>query len=72
MIKLTRLDDTEIVLNANLIEYIEATPDTVITMTTGRKYIVKESVDEVIKKAEEFFSKSFPIYVKKPGEEIKE
>ncbi len=72
MIKLTRLDDTEIVLNANLIEYIEATPDTVITMTTGRKYIVKESVDEVIKKAEEFFSRSFPIYVKKPGEEIKE
>ncbi len=72
MIKLTRLDDTEIVLNANLIEYIEATPDTVITMTTGRKYIVKESVDEVIKKAEEFFSKAFPIYVKRPGEEIKE
>ncbi len=72
MIKLTRLDDTEIVLNANLIEYIEATPDTVITMTTGRKYIVKESVDEVIKKAEEFFSRSFPIYIKKPGEEIKE
>ncbi len=72
MIKLTRLDDTEIVLNANLIEYIEATPDTVITMTTGRKYIVKENVDEVIKKAEEFFSRSFPIYVKKPGEEIKE
>ncbi len=72
MIKLTRLDDTEIVLNANLIEYVEATPDTVITMTTGRKYIVKESVDEVIKKAEEFFSRSFPIYVKKPGEEIKE
>jgi len=72
VIKLTRLDDTEIVLNANLIEYVEATPDTVITMTTGRKYIVKESVDEVIKKAEEFFSRSFPIYVKKPGEEIKE
>ncbi len=72
MIKLTRLDDTEIVLNANLIEYIEATPDTVITMTTGRKYIVKESVDEVIKKAEEFFSRSFPIYVKKSGEDIKE
>lgn len=72
MIKLTRLDDTEIVINANLIEYIEATPDTVITMTTGRKYIVKESVDEVIEKAEKFFSRSFPIYVKQSGEEIKE
>jgi len=72
MIKLTRLDDTEIVINANLIEYIEATPDTVITMTTGRKYIVKESVNEVIEKAEKFFSRSFPIYVKQSGEEIKE
>ena len=72
MIKLTRLDGTEIVLNAHLIEYVEATPDTVITMTTGRKYIVKENVDEVIRKAEKFFARSFPIYVKQNGEEIKE
>lgn len=72
MIKLTRLDGTEIVLNANLIEYIESTPDTVITMTTGKKYIVKEKVDEIVKKTEEYFSKTFPFYVKKPGDEIKE
>lgn len=48
MITITKLNDKEIVLNANLIESIEATPDTTITMTTGRKFIAKESVDEVI------------------------
>ncbi|NLK98696.1 MAG: flagellar FlbD family protein, partial [Epulopiscium sp.] len=48
MIKVTRLNDTQIVINAELIEFVEETPDTVITMTTGRKIVVKETVDEVI------------------------
>lgn len=48
MIYITKLNDMEIVLNANLIESIEATPDTTITMTTGRKFIATESVEEVI------------------------
>jgi flagellar protein FlbD len=51
MISLTRLDDTTIVLNALLIERIEETPDTVITLTTGRKVVVLESSDEVIKRS---------------------
>lgn len=51
MISLTRLDDTTIVLNALLIERIEETPDTVITLTTGRRVVVLESSDEVIKRA---------------------
>lgn len=48
MIKVTRLNGSEIVINADLIESVEATPDTVISLTTGRKYVVHESVDEVM------------------------
>ena len=48
MIKVTRLNDTQIVINGELIEFVEETPDTVITMTTGRKIVVKETVDELI------------------------
>jgi len=54
MIKLTRLNKTEIVLNAELIEYAESTPDTIITLTTGQKIIVIESVDEVIERFREY------------------
>ncbi|HLN65579.1 MAG TPA: flagellar FlbD family protein [Symbiobacteriaceae bacterium] len=51
MIKVSRLRATqpELVVNAELIETVEATPDTVITLTTGHKVIVQESVDEVIR-----------------------
>ena len=43
MIEVTRLNGTQILVNADLIELVEETPDTVITFTTGRKIIVKES-----------------------------
>lgn len=48
MIKVNRLNGSEIVINADLIETVEATPDTVISLTTGRKYVVHESVGEVM------------------------
>jgi|BioPla2DNA2_1021312.scaffolds.fasta_scaffold01335_3 flagellar protein FlbD len=48
MIKVTRLNDSYIVINSDLIEFIEETPDTVITMTTGRKIVVKETIEEII------------------------
>ncbi len=48
MVELTRLQNQKIVVNADLIEFIEATPDTVVTTTTGKKIIVRESVGEVI------------------------
>jgi flagellar protein FlbD len=50
MIKLSRLNGKEFVLNADLIEQIEATPDTVITLTNGKTVMVAESADQVIKK----------------------
>jgi len=48
MIQLTLLDDTPIVLNSDMIEFIEAMPDTIISLTNGKKMMVKESVTEVV------------------------
>jgi len=48
MIKVTRLNDAQLVINADLIEFVEAIPDTIISLTTGKKIMVKESIDEVI------------------------
>lgn len=50
MIKLSRLNGDVFILNANLIETIEGNPDTVISLTTGHKHVVRETVDEVIEK----------------------
>ena len=47
MIEITKLDGTRILINPDLIEIIESTPDTVISLTTGRKIIVKESRQEI-------------------------
>ena len=47
MIELTRLNGTCFDINPDLIEIVDSTPDTVITLTTGRKLIVKESRQEV-------------------------
>ena len=54
MIRLTRINKVPIVLNSDLIEHVETTPDTVITLTTGQKLMVLESADEVIGKVIDF------------------
>jgi flagellar protein FlbD len=54
MILLTRLNHTSLVLNADLIEWIEVTPDTVISLTTGQKLVVLETAEEVVKRVLEF------------------
>ncbi len=48
MIKLTRLDGKAFVLNADLIRYVEERPDTFITLTTGERILVSESMDQVV------------------------
>ncbi len=48
MIRLTRLNHVPLVLNSDLIEHIEATPDTVISLTNGQKIMVLESSEEVV------------------------
>lgn len=54
MIHLTRLNRVPLVVNSDLIEHIEATPDTVIALTTGQKFLVLESADEVIERVVKF------------------
>ena len=54
MIFLTRLVGNEVVINSDLIVTVEKTPDTVITLTTGDRIMVKESVEEVVYRAAAF------------------
>lgn len=51
MIQLTRLDGEAFILNAELIRYVEKRPDTFITLTTNERLVVKESMDEVVRRA---------------------
>ncbi|WP_044912615.1 flagellar FlbD family protein [Butyrivibrio sp. WCE2006] len=53
MIEVTRLDGRIILVNENLIETVESTPDTVVLMANGRKFIVKESLSEIMKRCNE-------------------
>lgn len=50
MIKLTRLNGEEFVVNAELIRFVESRPDTYVTLTTDDRLIVRESVDEVMQR----------------------
>ena len=54
MIQVTRINHLPLVLNSDLIEHLESTPDTVISLTNGQKLVVRESVDEVVKRVIEF------------------
>ena len=54
MIRLTRLNDAPIVVNSDLIEHVDITPDTVIVMNTGQVFRVQETADEVIARIVEF------------------
>ena len=47
MIEVTKLNDIKFMVNADIIEMVEETPDTVVTLTTGKKMIVKESRQEI-------------------------
>ena len=51
MIALTRLNGQQFVINADKIRYIESTPDTVVCCDTGEKLMVKESLQDVMRKA---------------------
>ncbi len=54
IIKVYRFDGSELVVNADLIETVEATPDTVITLTTGKKIVVTDSVEVIIKRVVDY------------------
>ena len=65
MITVTKLNNTPIVVNPDLIVFIEETPDTIITLSNGEKLMVQEKVGEVIKRIIQFrrciFNPSIPI-----------
>jgi flagellar protein FlbD len=54
MIKVTRLNGKEFVVNADLIQYLEETPDTILTLVNHEKVVVKEKADEVIRRVIEY------------------
>ena len=54
MIYVTRLNGKVFALNSDLIEMMEETPDTVITLTSGNKYVVSEHIDVLIERVAEF------------------
>lgn len=54
MIVLTRLNGQQFVVNAERIRYVEATPDTVVCCEAGEKYIVREALNEVVRRSIEW------------------
>lgn len=61
MISVTRLNGKQFVLNENLVETMEETPDTVITLTNGNKYIVTEPTAVLIQRIAEFNRRCHPL-----------
>ena len=59
MIQVTRMNGSTLMLNADLIESLEETPDTVVTLTTGHKFIVKESAAILRQKTIEYKQEIF-------------
>lgn len=55
MIVVTKLDDTKLWINPEYVKFVRATPDTVITLSTGDMVIVKEQVEEICEKMVEFY-----------------
>lgn len=54
MIAVTRLDGTPMILNIDLIEYIEQTPDTLISLADGAKIVVRETPEQIVERVIEF------------------
>ena len=68
MIRLSRLNGKEFVVNCDLIKQVESTPDTVITLTTGEKLLVRESIDEVIRSTMDYRKRLYQEPPTKPEE----
>jgi len=60
MIKITRLNDQEVYVNADLIMFLEKSPDTVITLENGKKLMAKESIPEIVDRIVEFRGRCAP------------
>jgi flagellar protein FlbD len=67
MIALRRLNNQPIIVNCDLIESIESTPDTVVTLTSGNKLIVRDSLEEIRRRVIEFKREIFGLGGAPPG-----
>jgi flagellar protein FlbD len=54
MIQLTRINHVPLVLNSDLIEHIESSPDTIVSLTNGQKLVVLETIDDIVQKVVQF------------------
>ena len=63
MISVHRLNNEEFLVNSDLIEFVEQTPDTVISMTSGRKLVVSESCDQIKKMIIEYKRQIFFAFI---------
>jgi flagellar protein FlbD len=54
MIRLTRLNNQPLTVNSDLIKFVEQSPDTLITLITGEKIVVRESIEEILASVIEF------------------
>jgi flagellar protein FlbD len=63
LIEVTKLNKSLVIVNADLIEFVEKTPDTLITLTTGKKFMVRETLEDVMNRVLEYRSKtrSYPV-----------
>jgi flagellar protein FlbD len=61
MIRLTRLNGTDIIVNNDLVKTIEATPDTTLTLINGEKLMVKEPIDTVLERIVTFRRQLLPV-----------
>ena len=72
MIHVTRLNHSSVVLNSDLIEQIESTPDTVISLTNGERIMVLETPDEIVMKVVSFRQRIWPSGCEVPRERTTE
>ncbi|WP_066399229.1 flagellar FlbD family protein [Cytobacillus eiseniae] len=72
MIKVTRLNGKEFMLNAIYIETIESFPDTTIMLTNGRKYVVREDEDMVVERVKSFYQSVSLLGQQRMGEDENE
>ena len=54
MIRVNRLNGSALVINADMIEFVEAIPETIVCLTTGKKIMVKETIDDIINQVAQF------------------
>lgn len=63
MIRVTRLDGREVYVNADLILFLESSPETILTLQNGKKMTVKETIQQVVDHIVEYKSRCYPLVV---------